>query len=71
MSVNFCRDCKHQGSWDCWRGVNQQVQVLSLVTGTPVNGKLHKFPPTCHEERHSLWPWRCGKKARFFELKEQ
>ena len=69
--LKFCIDCKHEIQWNCCRGYEHEPERVSLVTGRVVESYLRVLPPVCTNERHSIWPWRCGKKARFFEPRSE
>ena len=62
-NLKLCKNCKHHiYLWDeCRRKFKDK---------DPVGGRIRYIP--CWEERmwwNFIW-WKCGKKARFFEVKE-
>ena len=70
--MKLCKDCKHQRHWDCYRrytDARRQCVDVDVVTGSPGMSGFSNLPPTCRSERNSIWPWKCGKSGRFFELK--
>lgn len=62
--MRFCKDCKFESYRICHRKVKQEFDIVS---GTLTS--LERLE-NCTDERKSILPWKCGRKARFFQQKE-
>ena len=62
--MKYCKDCKHYNDIGmlCVRG--RRAAGNDPVTGRPEY--TYKVLRPVNEERHSILPWRCGKRGRHF-----
>lgn len=61
--MKLCKDCKFESYRMCALTAKRTVDY---VTGHVKVDYTNSTP--CVDERNSILPWKCGKKARFFEL---
>ena len=64
--MRFCKDCRNYNDICglCARG--KREAGFNAVTGN--KEYLYTVLTYASSERESIWPWRCGKSGRHFEL---
>jgi hypothetical protein len=67
VELKFCKDCKHADTYNFYTRCIRDRKIVSydLTDG----GAIYTQSVFAEFERASIWPWRCGRKARFFESK--
>jgi uncharacterized protein (TIGR00375 family) len=60
---------------ECYQDMSKHIHALEtgLSSDPPMNwrlSKLDKFALVSNSDSHSFWPWRMGREANVFELKE-
>lgn len=65
----LCKDCKHYNIYSSYRGNECERKIYFVID--VVKGNKYKFGGKCpSDERTSILPWKCGRKARYFVAKE-
>lgn len=67
MTDRICTDCKNFEKGYCRRG--EKVVGIDPVYGNKIYKYAKGFDRFADDERHSIFPWNCGKIGRHFEKK--